>query len=128
MTQQQKQRLLVTSAAVLTLMGSITAAGRYLLTPWFVAVASETLADEIDARIDDKTKPANNGIKAMLTANIEQLTDEVNLLKARQSRDPAKWTDLDVMMLSNAERRLYSAKAALAEFERDSAQAKARAR
>lgn len=128
MTQQQKQRFLVTSAALLTLIGGITAAGRYLLTPWFVTVASETLADEIDSRIDDKTKPANNGIKAMLTGNIEQLTDEVNLLKARRDRAPAKWTDLDVMMLSNAERRLYSAKTALAEFERDSVQARARTR
>lgn len=118
----QKKITISVVASGIAILGALAATGRYLLTPWFVTVATETLAGEIDKRIDSKTTPANNGIKAMLTANIEQLTDEVSMLNARRARDPARWSDMDVMLLSSAERRLNSAKRSLAEFERDAIQ------
>jgi hypothetical protein len=113
-----RSRLTLSSVvAVISILGTVSVVGRYVLTPWFVVVATDTLGAEIDNRIDDRTQPIKNGVKSMLKSKIEELEGEVDLMEARYRRDPAKWTDLDSMKLTQIKNRLANARTALAQFE-----------
>lgn len=106
-----------TIVAAISILGTVSVVGRYVLTPWFVVVATDTLGAEINNRIDDRTQPIKNGVKSMLISKIEELEGERDLMEARYRRDPAKWTDLDSMKLTQIKTRLASAQKALAQFE-----------
>jgi hypothetical protein len=114
----RKRRLTIgTLVSIVAIIGPCAVVGRWVLTPWFVSVASDALGSEIDIRIDGRTQPIKNGVKALLQSKIDELVGERDLLLARRARDPSKWTDLDQMKLTQTERQLDTARRALAQFE-----------
>jgi hypothetical protein len=113
---------LVTAAAAV--LGLLIGGARLILVPWFVTAASKALSGNIDSRIDGKTAPVKAGIESILNDKITELQGQVDLLHARRQRDPSKWTDLDVLTLTQAEQRLANARAALANFLSEEAQSK----
>jgi hypothetical protein len=115
----RKTVVLSTAISVLGALAILVPVGRWVLAPWFTTVAFSAVAADVDARIDQKTAPGNNGIKAILAANIEELQDIVNMEVARRERAPTKWTELDQLNLNNTLRRLNSARTALSSFEED---------
>jgi hypothetical protein len=115
---------LSTILSLLSVLAIMVPVGRYVLTPWFVTVATGALAGEISNQVKAQTAPSNNGVKSIIADKIDQLEAERDLMLTRKERAPAKWTDIDSMQLTQTTQRLNKARLALAEFELQSNEAK----
>jgi hypothetical protein len=114
-----------TLLSLMSILAILVPTGRWILTPWFVSVATTALGEEIDKRVDAKNVPVLDGIKSTLKDKITELDGRVALLRAQRDRSPQKWTDLDVLQLTQLEQRLATARESLSTFEGQAVQAKA---
>lgn len=103
--------------SVVAVFATVIPAGRYVLTPWFVTVASEALGDEISKKVRTETAPASAGVKSMLEDKIDELKIREAVLVARQARSPQSFTDADATELAGVRSRLQKQEAALRNFK-----------
>ena len=104
-------------ASFIGILGTLTVTGRYVLTPWFVAVASDALADETRKVAREEASPALTGVKSLLIDKVDELESRKSVLEAQQQRAPQMFTDSNAIELSSVRQRLEKQRAALTKAE-----------
>ena len=119
MTVPQRPRVTLNMvAAGMGILAGVTAAGRYILTPWFVTVASEALAEDMHSIARSETSPVQSAVKSLLQDKIDDLESRKSVLEATQQRNPAAFTDANAIELASVRARLEKLRAALIDAER----------
>jgi hypothetical protein len=64
----------------------------------------------------NQTAPQTAGLKAIISANIVQLEEDVDTMTAERNANPAKWTELKQLKLTRLQQRLESQRLAFAQI------------
>ena len=100
-------------ASGVAILGAITATGRYVLTPWFVTVASDALADDMRQIARSEVSGVKSGVEALLQDKIDELDARRTVLEATQQRNPSAFTDAMAVELASIRARLEKQRMAL---------------
>jgi len=104
-------------ASFIGILGTLTVTGRYVLTPWFVAVASDALADDTRKIAREEASPGLIAVKALLIDKVDELESKKAVLVAQAQRAPAQFTNADAIELASVQARLEKQRAALSKAE-----------
>ena len=101
MTTQLKDHGVNVSISSLVSIGTLGAMMWFILQPVMVSQISTAMADQIEDKIEEKTKPITGAFKVLLLADINRLKRNIAKLEYKEEHEPDEWDEADATRLAD---------------------------